>query len=76
MRHANRLNSEDESPASAPNWVPIAAGVVTAGVVLWLLTRVVPDFTYGSLAATGVVAVLVYGTAYACFSLASRSRRT
>ena len=65
----------ETTTVNAPRWVAISAGVLAAGCILWMLLRVVPDYSVGSVLMMGALAMLVYGTAYALLSLASRAAR-
>ena len=67
-------DSESASVFRAPRWVPVAAAVLAGGVLVWQRARLMPDFSVTSLAAVVIVAMVVYGTAYALLSLASRAR--
>jgi hypothetical protein len=67
------LLTPDTSTVNAPRWVAISAAVLAAGGIVWIAVRVVPDYSVGSVLAVGAIAMLVYGTAYALLSLASRA---
>jgi hypothetical protein len=60
---------------NAPRWVAVSAAVLALGGIVWMVVGVVPDYSMGSVLSVAVIAMLVYGTAYALLSLASRAAR-